>query len=109
MQANPQSPRSSPAARAAWWRMRHVLLGLYLAGAFGGVPAVAAPRPPLLLGTAWYPEQWLESRRPLVPALMQTVHLHLPSPTSPMLTAGPARRTVALPPHQVSVLWASRA
>ncbi len=75
MQANPQSPRLSPAAQAAWWRMRNVLLGLCLAGAFGVVPAVAAPRPPLLLGTAWYPEQWPESRWPQDLALMQAAHI----------------------------------
>jgi len=39
-------------------------------------PAVTAP-PPLLLGAAWYPEQWPESRWDADLALMQAAHLHV--------------------------------
>lgn len=40
------------------------------------VPAVPAP-PPLLLGAAWYPEQWPESRWNADLDLMQKAHLHV--------------------------------
>ncbi len=38
--------------------------------------AVEAP-PPLLLGAAWYPEQWPESRWDADLTLMQKAHMHL--------------------------------
>lgn len=36
-----------------------------------------APPPPILLGTAWYPEQWPESRWEPELELMQKAHIHL--------------------------------
>ena len=39
------------------------ILAITLAASLGIVPAYAqTPTPPLILGTAWYPEQWPESR-----------------------------------------------
>ena len=39
--------------------------------------ATPAALPPLLLGAAWYPEQWPESRWESDLALMQQAHLHV--------------------------------
>lgn len=50
-------------------------IGLCLA-AMGQTPAPAPP-PPLLLGTAWYPEQWPESRWDTDLALMQQAGIHM--------------------------------
>jgi len=39
-------------------------------------PKSAAAPPPILLGTAWYPEAWPESRWPVDLDLMQKAHIH---------------------------------
>ena len=39
-------------------------------------PKSVAPPPPILLGTAWYPEQWPESRWPADLELMQKAGIH---------------------------------
>ncbi|MDA8349868.1 MAG: beta-galactosidase [Pseudomonadota bacterium] len=75
MQANPACSRVIPAARPAGRWLRSLLLCLCLIGTFRVATAAAAPRPPLLLGTAWYPEQWPESRWPKDLALMQAAHI----------------------------------
>jgi beta-galactosidase len=36
-----------------------------------------ADKPPLLLGAAWYPEQWPESRWDADLSLMEAAHIHL--------------------------------
>jgi beta-galactosidase len=40
-------------------------------------PKNVAPPPPILLGDAWYPEQWPESRWPADLDLMQKAHIHM--------------------------------
>lgn len=40
-------------------------------------PQVVPPPPPILLGAAWYPEQWPESRWEADLQLMQKAHIHL--------------------------------
>ena len=54
---------------------------LLIAVLFALVPAMAqnqAPSPPpVLLGTAWYPEQWPESRWEADLALMQQAGIHM--------------------------------
>jgi beta-galactosidase len=47
-------------------------LGLLLASAAGAAPS---GRPALLVGTAWYPEQWPQARWPKDLQLMQAAHL----------------------------------
>lgn len=69
MQAIANTLRSNRSVRA-------LLLGACLAGVLGVVTASAAV-PPLLLGTAWYPEQWPASRWPKDLALMQAAHIHV--------------------------------
>ncbi len=52
---------------------------IYIPAAFAQAPApknVPAP-PPILLGTAWYPEWWPESRWPIDLDLMQKAHIHM--------------------------------
>lgn len=61
--------------RAAALASLGAALALLLAGAAGAVGAAGAARPALLVGTAWYPEQWPESRWPKDLALMQAAHL----------------------------------
>ena len=62
------------AARAAGLRL--ALLLALLAGASPVVRgAHAAAAPALLVGTAWYPEQWPQSRWPKDLKLMQAAHL----------------------------------
>ena len=64
--------------------LRNLAPGL-LAGAFAFSAAVSSmaqapafpPPPPLLLGTAWYPEQWPESRWDADLALMQKAGIHM--------------------------------
>ena len=72
-------PAHAPNPRASWTvrRPRRALLA-FLAAGLAGLPllATAAP-PPLLLGTAWYPEQWPEARWPKDLALMQAAHLRV--------------------------------
>ncbi|MDA8251969.1 MAG: beta-galactosidase, partial [Rhodospirillales bacterium] len=51
------------------------LTGSLLAGAAAHAGTRIAAPPPLLLGTAWYPEQWPESRWPKDLALMQAAHI----------------------------------
>lgn len=47
-------------------------------GAQGAAPAATTPEhPPLLLGAAWYPEQWPESRWNADLDLMQKAHMHV--------------------------------
>jgi beta-galactosidase len=52
-----------------------------LAGALAFSPLVFGqqekPTPSLMLGSAWYPEQWPESRWPVDIELMQKAHLHV--------------------------------
>ena len=55
-------------------RIVFALLALALLGALA---ASAAPRPTILLGAAWYPEQWPESRWPKDLKLMQAAHIHV--------------------------------
>ena len=50
-------------------------VALLCAGAPPGARA-AGERPALLLGTAWYPEQWPESRWPEDLKLMEAAHIH---------------------------------
>lgn len=52
------------------------LLPAFSAGAESR-PAATAKPPALLLGSAWYPEQWPESRWPADVELMQKAHLHM--------------------------------
>ncbi|HUZ04923.1 MAG TPA: beta-galactosidase, partial [Acidobacteriaceae bacterium] len=52
---------------------------MYTQGAYAQTSApksVPAP-PPILLGTAWYPEQWPESRWSADIDLMQKAHIHM--------------------------------
>ena len=59
------------------------LTSLLLAGTLAFAPAVAAPaqataysdQPPLLLGAAWYPEQWPEAQWEPDLALMEAAHI----------------------------------
>ncbi|MGB7727650.1 MAG: beta-galactosidase [Candidatus Acidiferrum sp.] len=44
---------------------------------FNGTSLAQSPAPPLLLGTAWYPEQWPESRWEADLALMQQAGIHM--------------------------------
>ncbi len=53
------------------------LLNLPLAHAQSSVPAKVSAPPPILLGTAWYPEQWPESRWSADLDLMQKAHIHM--------------------------------
>ncbi|HEX8758348.1 MAG TPA: beta-galactosidase [Steroidobacteraceae bacterium] len=55
------------------WRCAPLTLGLLLAGI--AAVAGAAQAPALLVGTAWYPEQWPQSRWPKDLQLMQAAHL----------------------------------
>ncbi len=68
-------------ARGRGSAARAALLGLMLLGGslISGRPAQAARAAPpaLLLGTAWYPEQWPESRWPKDLALMQAAHIRV--------------------------------
>ena len=73
MPANVPSPRALCTAR----RPRRATWAL-LAACLAGLPLVsAAAPPPLLLGTAWYPEQWPEARWPKDLALMQAAHIRV--------------------------------
>jgi beta-galactosidase len=58
-----------------------VLAGLGVAHAQGAptapAPVASQSVPPLLLGSAWYPEQWPESRWETDLTLMQQAHLHV--------------------------------
>ena len=73
MPANPLTPRASRTLR----RPRRVVVALLAAG-LAALPLVASATPPtLLLGTAWYPEQWPEARWPKDLALMQAAHIHV--------------------------------
>jgi beta-galactosidase len=59
--------------------VRHLIVAISVA-VLVGVPAIAqdAPKPPaLLLGTAWYPEQWPESRWDADLMLMQQAGIHM--------------------------------
>ena len=58
-------------------RFAACLAGLALTCAALAWPASAAQRPPILLGTAWYPEQWPESRWPEDLKLMEAAHIHM--------------------------------
>jgi beta-galactosidase len=59
-----------PIERLGLRSLRHAALGLLLAAGAAG-----AAQPALLVGTAWYPEQWPQSRWPQDLALMQAAHL----------------------------------
>ena len=50
---------------------------LILAAACASQLAVAEPAPALLLGSAWYPEQWPEARWEADLSLMEAAHLHV--------------------------------
>jgi len=60
-------------------------ISLFLAGTLALAPSISAPaqataysdQPPLLLGAAWYPEQWPESQWEPDLALMEAAHIHL--------------------------------
>jgi len=54
---------SLPLALALLWALPH--------------PGARAAEPALVLGTAWYPEQWSESRWPEDLKLMQAAHIHM--------------------------------
>ena len=54
-----------------------LLLGFGLSARSEGQAPSLAPPPPLLLGTAWYPEQWPESRWDADLALMQQAGIHM--------------------------------
>jgi len=54
------------------WRCALLAAGVLLAGAAG---AARAAQPALLVGTAWYPEQWPQSRWAKDLELMQAAHL----------------------------------
>ncbi len=62
-------------------QVRYLVVAMYCALICGGAPAIAqtaAPQTPsLLLGTAWYPEQWPESRWDADLALMQQAGIHM--------------------------------
>jgi beta-galactosidase len=62
-------------------RIFHLSCILIVLLAFGSVAlssqAAAPPTPALLLGTAWYPEQWPESRWDADLALMQKAGIHM--------------------------------
>ena len=75
MDANAYPHGSVSVARIVRRCFRSLVGCLWLAGTIGMGTALAAPRPPLLLGTAWYPEQWPEARWPKDLALMQAAHI----------------------------------
>src|SRR3569833_583528 len=51
---------------------------LACASAFAQQPLPSYPgKPPLLLGAAWYPEQWPENRWEADLSLMEAAHIHL--------------------------------
>jgi len=51
--------------------------GLALLCAILPVASLAAERPAILLGAAWYPEQWPESRWAEDLKLMEAAHIHV--------------------------------
>ena len=61
------------------------LPALFLAASLAIAPAVSAlaqataysDQPPILVGAAWYPEQWPESQWQPDLALMEAAHIHL--------------------------------
>lgn len=66
-----------PALRLSSLRLASALAaGLLLAGAARAQQAVPAP-PQLMLGDAWYPEQWPEARWEADLDLMQKAHIHV--------------------------------
>ncbi len=75
MQPMLQTPRSHRRAPRPGAPLRTLLLSACLLG-LPGLAAAATP-PPLLLGTAWYPEQWPEARWPKDLALMQAAHIRV--------------------------------
>lgn len=54
-----------------------IILAVGVAQAAGAAAASAQTVPALLLGSAWYPEQWPESRWDADLALMEAAHLHV--------------------------------
>jgi len=54
-----------------------LLVCIFLLSSVGGSQAAAPAAPPILLGTAWYPEQWPESRWEADLALMQQAGIHM--------------------------------
>lgn len=54
--------------------LRLIVIVLILGSALGGQ---TSPAPPIVLGTAWYPEQWPESRWEADLTLMQQAGIHL--------------------------------
>ncbi len=58
-------------------RFGRLTLGLALLCAWPYLTARAAEPPALVLGTAWYPEQWPEQRWPEDLKLMQAAHIHM--------------------------------
>src|ERR1035438_7686284 len=73
------------AGRSAWRRTleylvmphKQLIAGLALLCAILPVASAAAERPAILLGAAWYPEQWPESRWPEDLKLMEAAHIHV--------------------------------
>jgi beta-galactosidase len=65
------------ASRQCAWIL-YPLVAICLAGTAASPAALgqAATPPPLLMGTAWYPEQWPESRWEQDLTLMQQAHIH---------------------------------
>src|ERR1035438_6993236 len=92
------------AGRSAWRRTleylvmphKQLIAGLALLCAILPVASVAAERPAILLGAAWYPEQWPESRWPEDLKLMEAAHMRWRIRLEPPGAArGPVRSRLA--------------